>query len=207
MMRRTAGLALTALLAPMLVLSAQAKVRFILGATGNAARYIVREQLAAATVENDAVGATSALTGGLLIDPSGKVDTSASKWTVDLTTLKSDRSMRDRYLQGRTLETAQFPTAELVVTDLKGLPGTFPTAGPLTLTLLGNFTMHGVTKATAWDVTATVAGDHVSGKATIHVKFGDFNLSQPHVPVVASVVDDIILQYDFHLIRAESPKP
>ncbi len=67
--------------------------------------------------------------------------------------------------------------------------------------------MHGVTKATAWDVTATVAGDHVSGKATTHVKFGDFNLSQPHVPVVASVVDDIILQYDFNLIRAESPKP
>jgi polyisoprenoid-binding protein YceI len=221
MIRRTTGMTLAALLLPILVLGAQAKpatkptakkppavaapvrvpMRFRLGATGNEARYRVRELLAAATVENDAVGTTAALTGGLVINAAGKIDTAASKWTVDLTTLKSDRSMRDRYIQGRSLETAQFPTAVLVVTDIKGLPAVLPDSGTLTLTLLGNFTAHGVMKASTWEVTATVSGDHVSGTATTHFKFGDFNMTQPRVPAVASVVDDIKIEYDFHLIR------
>ena len=52
-----------------------------------------------------------------------------------------------------------------------------------------------------------MAGNHVSGKATTHLTFGDFNMSQPRVPVVASVVDDIKLEYDFHLIRQEPATP
>jgi len=212
---------LTALLLPMVVVSAQAKpaaksttrkaatekapvgvpMRFRVGATGNEVRYRVRELLAASTLENDAVGATTALTGGLAIAASGKVDTTASKWSVDLTTLKSDRSMRDGYVQGRTLETAQFPTAVLVVTEIKGLPAVLPDSATLTLTLLGRFTVHGVTKPTAWDVSATVAGDHISGTATTHLKFAEYNMALPSVPVLASLADDIKIEYDFHLIR------
>jgi polyisoprenoid-binding protein YceI len=182
-------------------------MRFRVGATGNEARYRVRELLAASTLENDAVGVTSALTGGLAIDAAGKIDTAASKWTVDLTTLKSDRSMRDRYVQGRTLETAQFPKAELVVTEIKGLPVVLPDTATLTLTLLGNFTVHGVTKPTAWEVTAMVAGDHISGTAITHLKFAEYNMSLPSVPVLASLVDDIKIEYDFHLIREYDAKP
>ena len=221
MTRRTTGMMLTALLIPMLVLSAQTKqaakpaakkpsaaaapvgvpMRFRVGATGNEARYRVRELLAASTVENDAVGATAALTGGLVIDASGKVDTAGSKWTVDLTTLKSDRSMRDRYVQGRTLETERFPTAVLVVTEIKGLPAMLPDSATLTLTLLGHFTVHGVTKPTSWDVTAKVLGDHISGTATTHLKFAEYDMALPSVPVLANLVDDIKIEYDFHLIR------
>lgn len=221
MNRRMTGMALAAVLAPMMVLTAQTKpatksrvrkapatkaaapvpMRFILGATGNEVRYRVRELLAAATIENDAVGATSAVTGGLVIDATGTVDTAASKWVVDLTTLKSDRSMRDRFIQGRSLETAQFPKAELVVIAITGLPKTLPDSGTLKLTLLGNFTAHGVTKQLSWEVVATVAGEQITGTATTHFTFGDFNMTQPRVPVVASVVDDIKLEYDFHLIR------
>ena len=221
MIRRTTGMTLAALLIPMLVLSAQTKpaaksttrkaaaekapvgvpMRFRVGATGNEARYRVRELLAASTVENDAVGATAALTGGLVIDAAGKVDTAGSKWTVDLTTLKSDRSMRDRYVQGRTLETERYPTAMLVVTEIKGLPAVLPDSATLALTLLGNFTVHGVTKPTSWDVTATIAGDHVSGTATTHLKFAEYDMALPSVPVLANLVDDIKIEYDFHLIR------
>lgn len=216
MRRWTAPVVLLALMAPTAALSAQAKavrkelaapVRFHLGATGNEARYVVRELLAASTLENDAVGTTNALTGGLVLNGSGKVDSTGSKWTVDLTTLKSDRAMRDRYVQGRTLETEQFPEAQLVVTELRGLPAVLPESATLTLTLLGNFTMHGVTKPTTWDVSATIAGNHISGKATTHLKFADFNLSLPHVPVLASLADDIRLEYDFHLIRDAAAKP
>ncbi|MES2123496.1 MAG: YceI family protein [Gemmatimonadota bacterium] len=216
MKRWTARLVLFALSTPAVALSAQAKsarpmpsppVRFHLGATGNEARYVVRELLAASTLENDAVGTTSALTGGLVLNGSGKVDSAGSKWTVDLTTLKSDRAMRDRYVQGRTLETDQFPKAQLVVTEIRGLPAVLPEAGTLALTLIGNFTMHGVTKPTTWDVSATIAGSHISGKATTHLKFADFNLTLPRVPVLASLADDIRLEYDFHLIRDTAATP
>ncbi|MES2304758.1 MAG: YceI family protein [Gemmatimonadota bacterium] len=182
-------------------------LRFNLGATGNEARYRVRELLAASTIENDAVGSTTSLTGALQIDATGKADTTISRWVVDLTTLKSDRAMRDRFLQHNALEIARFPKAELVVTSIKGLPVTLPASGTLTLTLLGNFTTHGVTKATSWDVVANVAGDHISGTATTHLKFAEYNMTQPRLPVVASVDDDIKLEYDFHLIRENSAKP
>ncbi|MEO5800530.1 MAG: YceI family protein [Gemmatimonadales bacterium] len=227
MTSRTARLAVALLLTIPLTLSAQSKtgvkpraakapvakpavvapLRFNLGATGNEARYRVRELLAASTIENDAVGTTNALTGALQIDATGKADTTISRWVVDLTTLKSDRAMRDRFLQHNALEIALFPKAELVVTAINGLPATLPATGSFALTLLGNFTAHGVTKPTSWDVVANVSGDHISGTATTHLKFAEYNMTQPRVPVVASVDDDIKLEYDFHLIRQHPAQP
>ena len=52
----------------------------------------------------------------------GKVDTTQSKITVQLDSLKSDQSRRDGYIKGRTLDTRQFPAAILAIKDLQGLP-------------------------------------------------------------------------------------
>jgi polyisoprenoid-binding protein YceI len=182
-------------------------VQLALAPEGNEARFIVREQLAGFELPNDAVGKTSAITGGILLDGAGKVDSSGSRISVDLSTLKSDRDRRDNFIKRRTLVTDSFPTATLTVLELRGLPGVLPTSGALTLTLIGNLTVHGVTRPTTWEVTAVADGDAFTGKASTHVKFGDFNMTQPRVPVVLSVVDDILLEYDFHLVKQVPAKP
>src|SRR5277367_4547464 len=55
---------------------------------GTTASYRVQEQLAGINFPNDAVGTTSSVTGTIFLSPSGVVDSSQSKLTIDLRTLK-----------------------------------------------------------------------------------------------------------------------
>ncbi len=182
-------------------------VHLVLAPEGNEVRFIVREQLAGVELPNDAIGKSNAVTGGIVLDGTGKVDSAGSKISVDLATLKSDRDRRDGFIKRRTLVVDSFPTATITVTDLAGLPAVLPTSGTMTLTLLGNFTVHGVTKPTTWTVTTAANGNEFTGKASTHIKFGDFNMTQPRVPIVLSVVDDILLEYDFHLVKQAPAQP
>src|SRR5437867_3969044 len=85
-------------------------VRFVTADEGNSARYRVREQLVGHDLPSDAVGTTGAVTGTIVIGTDGKLIPAESKFVVDLKPLKSDENRRDRYVQGRILETEKFPT-------------------------------------------------------------------------------------------------
>ncbi len=50
-----------------------------------------------------------------------------------------------------------------------------------------------------WYVTARIEGDRVVGQAQTDFTFADFNLTQPQVPLVLSVEDNIRLEIDFQL--------
>src|SRR5690349_18143127 len=63
-----------------------APIRFTIGATGNEARYRVREQLMGKDLPNDAVGATSAITGTILAYPDGRIVKDSSKIVIDVRT-------------------------------------------------------------------------------------------------------------------------
>lgn len=182
-------------------------VQLVLAPEGNEVRFIVREQLVGVELPNDAVGRSKAITGQIRLDGTGKVDSSGSRISVDLATLTSDRDRRDNFIKRRTLVVDSFPAATLTVTELRGLPAVLPTSGTLALTLVGSLTVHGVTKPTTWSVTAVANGDSFTGKASTHVRFGDFNMAQPRVPIVLSVVDDILLEYDFHLVKQAPARP
>jgi polyisoprenoid-binding protein YceI len=184
-----------------------APVRLSLAPTGNEARFVVREQLAGAELPNDAIGVTRGITGGITLDARGRVDSTSSRILVDLASLTSDRDRRDRFIKRRTLVTDSFPTAELVVTGLTGLSGPLPVSGTLNLELTGRLTIHGVTRPSRWTVTAEVRGNDIVGKAVTRIRFGEFNMEQPRVAVVLSVVDDIRLEYDFHFVREAPPAP
>ncbi|MDB4884292.1 MAG: YceI family protein [Gemmatimonadetes bacterium] len=181
-------------------------IRFVIGPTGNEARYRVREQLMGANLPNDAIGKTSEITGTILAYPDGRVVRDSSRIVVKVTSLKSDKDRRDGFLQRRTLETEKYPTVELVPTSVRGFSGALPASGPVTFELLGDLTVHGVTRPTVWQVTAHADGQDVAGTATTAFTFKDINLDQPRVPVVLSVADTIKLEYDFRFAR-EVVKP
>lgn len=176
-------------------------VRLEVGATGNEARYRVREQLAGLDFPNDAVGATSAIAGGITLDDGGRVVADRSVITVDLRGLTSDKERRDGYLQRRTLQTGEHPTAVLRVTGFDGLVTPLPTSGTLTFRLTGDLTIRGTTRPTTWAVTAAADGEHYTGTATTTFTFADFGLAKPRVAAVLSVNDEITLEYDFHFVR------
>jgi polyisoprenoid-binding protein YceI len=182
--------------------SVSAPQRLVLAPSGNEARYRVREQLANVSFPSDAVGTTQGVTGAIVIGDDGKIVTAQSRIVVDLTTLKSDRERRDRFIQGRTLETDRYPTATLVPTAARGWPAPPPRSGAFSFELVGDLTIHGVSRPTTWQVTAQATDSGFVGTASTRFTFGDFGLTPPRVMVVLSVEDDIRLEYDFHLVPA-----
>ena len=104
-------------------------------------------------------------------------------------------------LQRNTLETAKYPTADFVITQITGLPAKLPTSGALSFTLVGDLTLKGVTKPTTWTVTATATPTGMTGTATTKFTFSEFGIAVPRVPVVARVDDPIQLQLDFNFVK------
>jgi polyisoprenoid-binding protein YceI len=177
-------------------------VHLVTAPKNNAARYFVREQLASINFPSDAVGVTDSVTGSLALDDKGQVVSADSKFVVDLRGLKSDRSMRDGFIQRRTLETDKYPTVTLVPKSLQGLPSPLPDSGRVSFTLLGDLTVRGVTKPTSWMVEAFMRHGEVRGTASTGFTFDDFQIEKPKVGSVLSVADSIHLVYDFDLVPA-----
>jgi polyisoprenoid-binding protein YceI len=173
-------------------------------AEGTTARYKVREQLAGISFPSDAVGTTQSVTGSVVLNPDGSIDASRSKLTVDLRTLKSDQQMRDGYIQGRTLETEKFPMLEFVPRRAVGLSAPLPAGmqAQSGFQLVGDMTLHGVTKEVTWNVVATFGNDVVGGRATTTLDFATFNLAKPSLARLLSVDDKIELEIEFRTRRS-----
>ena len=177
-------------------------LRFVVAPDSNQARYLVREQLAGVDLPNDAVGKTAAVTGKLVLDEKGAVVASQSSFTIDMSTLTSDRNMRDNFLRRNTLVTAQFPNAVFTPTEIRGLTLPLPARGEAKLQLVGNLTVKNVTRPVTWDVVANFANGAISGLAQTKFTFEQFTLTKPRVARVLSVEDDIRLEYQFKLVPA-----
>lgn len=168
------------------------------------ARYRVAEQLVGLNVLSDAVGTTSTVTGSIVIAPDGSI-AKDSKITVDMRTFSSDQEPRDNFIRTRTLETDKFPMLEFVPTRTKGL--TLPLPSPpriqaIGFQLIGNVTLHGVTKEVTFDVVATLRGGTVAGLARGSLLFADFKITKPSVPVLLSVDDKIQIEVEFRANRS-----
>jgi polyisoprenoid-binding protein YceI len=70
------------------------------------------------------------------------------------------------------------------------LPSVLPTSGTIRGSLVGNLTLHGVTRSTTWTGTATLGRRIVTVVATTPVTLTSFNMSPPQVGPVS--VDDVI---------------
>lgn len=168
---------------------------------GNQARFIAKEVFVGVELPFDPTGETRGVTGQIVIGEGDKIDTTKSRITVDLTTLKTDNSSRDAQLKRQSLETEKFPNAVLVPTNLLGLTGPIPLNGELTFSLIGQLTIHGTTKPTTWTVTATAKDGKYTGTAKTTITFEQFELTKPKSPRVLSIRDEIRLEYDFSMIR------
>lgn len=174
-------------------------LRLVVAPEGNEARFRVREQLVGLNLPSDAVGTTASVSGAIAIQPDGRIIAGESRFVVDLTTLHTDSSRRDGYIQRNTLETGAYPEAVFVPASAAGLPSPLPTSGTVAFQLTGDLTVHGVTRPVTWEVTAEVEGQTLRGTATTSITFTDFGMTLPRVGPVLSVDDLIALELDFAL--------
>jgi polyisoprenoid-binding protein YceI len=178
-----------------------AALRLVLAATGNAARYRVRERLVGHDLPNDAIGETTKLTGAIAFDSNGKVIRDASKFTVDAGSFVSDKDRRDGFVRGRLLDAEQYPMVVLVPTDVRGMTIPLPKTGTRPFEMTGDLTVRGVTRPTTWNGTVQFKDGAVSGSAATAFTFDDIHMEQPRVPVLLSVADTIRLEITFNLVQ------
>ena len=164
---------------------------------GTNASYRVREQLVGIKFPSDAVGTSTAVSGMIVFDKDGSIDAGKSKLEFDLRTLKSDQPMRDGFIQGRTLDTEQYPMAVFVPKTITGMPN--PLTGQFGFELSGDMTIHGTTAPLTWQGIATVDNRSglVAGRAETNFKFETFAMSPPKIFRVMSVADSITLELEF----------
>jgi polyisoprenoid-binding protein YceI len=99
-------------------------LHFVVDQAGSEAKYVVLETLRG-IANSQAVGTTNAVTGDLLLTPTGLASSPQSKFTVDLTKLKTDESQRDNFVRQNVLQTGRFPMAEFVVESITPFPARF----------------------------------------------------------------------------------
>ena len=176
---------------------APGSVQLVVDPSNSQASYHARERLAGNPFPTDAVGSTHGVSGTIVLNPDGSVNTDLSMVTVDLTTLMSDEGQRDNFIKRNTLQVNQFPTATFAPSQVIGLDTPLPTSGQQTFQLVGNLTVHGVTQPTTWDVSAQFDNASVSGDATTGVNITDFGMSIPSVAVVLTLQDALTLEMQF----------
>jgi polyisoprenoid-binding protein YceI len=170
---------------------------------GSEARYRAQEVLAGRG-SNEAVGRTGDVSGLMQFAADGTVVPDQSPITVDLRTLQSDSGMRDNYIKRSTLQVAEYPTADFVVKSAPGLPIPLPTTGTAAFDLVGDLTVHGVTRPVTWQATATFVEREVTGTATTTVLMTDFGMTPPRVGQVVSIEDSVRLELDVRATVAPS---
>lgn len=141
-----------------------------------------------------AVGETSDVSGAIVFDGDGAVVTDASALTVNMTGFVSDEDRRDNWVRRRFQ--AQFPTAEMTVTSVSGMPWPLPETGGATFTLTGDMTIEGATSEVTWNVNALFGPGSVTGQAQTVITFDQFEMDKPSLPFIISVEDEITLEID-----------
>lgn len=164
---------------------------------GSVARYRINEQLARLSLPTEAVGETRDVAGAIVLSADGVVERDASIVTIGLASLRSDERRRDGYVRDRTLGTREFPDATVAISELRGLPWPLPSSGEVSVVLVTDTTIRGVTSPLEWAAVITFDGDEAVGLAQAAFPFATFNLSRPRLAFILSVEDNIRLELDF----------
>jgi polyisoprenoid-binding protein YceI len=166
---------------------AGASAAYVVISERSEAAYFADEQFAGLSLPSTAKGSTQAITGTFFLTDSGLDTEQTSSFTVDLTTLTSDESRRDRRVQNDGLQTSTYPTATFTVTSLDGYPEAFPEGEEVAFRMTGVMDLHGVQKELAWDVLARNEGNVFTALATVNFLYADFDIPVLNVAGFVSV--------------------
>lgn len=146
------------------------------------------------------IGTTNQVAGDLLVNFENPEESRMGLIRVNVRTLTTDNSFRNRALRGQILEAdkAEYEFAEFVPTELIGLPEEITIGEAVTFQIAGQLTAHGVSQPVVFDASVTVFSDsRLEGTARTNVFYRDFNITIPEAPGVANISDDLQLEIDF----------
>ena len=146
------------------------------------------------------VGTTNQVAGDFIIDFADLGASQLGAIRINVRTLRTDEERRDRAIRSRILESAsdQYEFTTLEPVRLEGLPGSVELGETVAFQIVGNLAIRDITRGVTFDAELTVvAPDRVEGTAVTTILRGDYNLTIPNVPFVASVDEDVLLGISF----------
>jgi polyisoprenoid-binding protein YceI len=151
--------------------------------------YRVKETIVGQKTEG--VGRTSEIVGSLTI-----VDeqVTAAEFTVDMTTLVSDSTRRDRQVNTRILDTVNFPTATLTLKEPITLTPEALAGSDFSVDTTGTLTLRGVTKDIDLTLIARLVDDVIEVNGSIQIVFTDWSIPDPSISSII-VVDRGLLEF------------
>jgi polyisoprenoid-binding protein YceI len=166
-------------------------------AAGSEAGYRVTEQLASLPAESEAIGRTDQVTGTIEVASDGTTTTlTGGTITVDTTTITSDESRRDNRMRSEGLQTDQFPTATFTVTQPVEIPAAALAGTATDITLVGDLTLHGVTKSVEIPAQARLADGQIQVLGSLTFPLSDFEIVAPNIGgFIISIADEGTLEF------------
>jgi polyisoprenoid-binding protein YceI len=140
-----------------------------------------------------AVGLTRQVSGTIRLDPGRPDQSRIAEVVVGLRELSTDSPRRDRAVRDGYLHTDRFPHARLADGQLTETPVPIPDGQSFHYRLVGNLTVHGVTRETTWQGEATMTTDTLRGVARTRIKMSAFGIEVPRLLTLRSE-DDVQLE-------------
>ena len=152
------------------------------------------------------VGVTTEVAGEMLIDFGDPAASRLGAVVINVRTLETDSNFRNRAMRGPILDSAsdenEFATFE--PTDIEGLPDRVTVGDRVSLSVTGDFTLRGVTRAVVFDTEVMlVSADRIEISGSATVLRSEFGLDIPEVPSVSHVEDEILLVIDLAAVASE----
>jgi polyisoprenoid-binding protein YceI len=170
--------------------------------TGSVAGYRVHEKLAVLPAPSDAVGRTSDVTGtATVVNSGGGHSVSAADFTVQVSTLSSDRAMRDQRVHTLGLQTDTYPTATFKLAQPITLPASATSGQAVKVTATGALTMHGVTKTVSIPLDLRLSGSSFEVVGSINFPWSEFGMTAPNFGNFVTVADTATMELDLKFTR------
>ncbi|GAP11721.1 uncharacterized conserved protein [Bellilinea caldifistulae] len=144
-----------------------------------------------------AVGVTTEVRGEVYANLSNPPESSIGVIEVDISQFKSDSSRRDGVIRNQWLESARYPIARFEPLRVEGLPQSYNEATPYAFRVIGNLTVKDVTREVAFEITAQLQGETLTGKATTTILMSDFGVGPISILGVLNTEDQVKLTFDF----------
>ena len=142
------------------------------------------------------VGTTSEVAGQILVDFDDPPASEVGEIVINVRTLNTDDSLRDRAIRGRILGANEPDNefARFVPGAVEGIPEQIAPGDSFPVSITGDFTLSGATRPVTFQGQVTLTSpDRLQIEATATILHADFNLNIPEIPIVANVSDEVLL--------------
>jgi polyisoprenoid-binding protein YceI len=126
----------------------------------------------------------------------------AATFTVDVSTLTSDRAMRDQRIHSIGLQSNQYPKATFTLTSPVSVPAAASNGQVVKVSAVGDLSIHGTTRSLTIPMTAKLNGSQIEVAGSITFPFSQFNMTPPNIGGFVSVQNNATMEFDLLFARA-----